>query len=233
MNDIIICRYKEDISWIDLINRSEYNVIIYNKGEELSVKNASVINVPDVGREGHAFLSHITDNYNNLSEFTLFLQGEPFEHCTNSFRHSCKILNDYESIKKASWIDFSSLASYSNFNNVTYKWLHDTRSIDLLKTLRTDVDGEMYLGDAFIREVSYDSISEAGRFSQDFFVSRPPYFDFIAGAQYCVSSNSLRSRTCDLWKKCKEYHEKFEKFPWAMERYWKFLYFNPEIKTVI
>lgn len=36
--------------------------------------------LPNVGREAHTYLTHIINNYDNLSEYVCFLQGNPFEH---------------------------------------------------------------------------------------------------------------------------------------------------------
>jgi threonyl-tRNA synthetase len=35
-----------------------------------------------VGREGHTYYWHICENYDRLSEYTYFLQGDPQDHCT-------------------------------------------------------------------------------------------------------------------------------------------------------
>lgn len=38
----------------------------------------------NVGREGHAYYKHIYDNYENLSYYTIFLQGNPFDTTDNA-----------------------------------------------------------------------------------------------------------------------------------------------------
>ena len=75
---VIIARYQEDITWSNNI----HNRIIYNKGKTIESK-ANVINIPNVGREGHTFAYHIVANYDNLADYTCFLQGNPFDHCAN------------------------------------------------------------------------------------------------------------------------------------------------------
>jgi hypothetical protein len=51
-------------------------VVIYNKGAELLLPfGAEQKILPNVGREGHTFLTHIIDNYASLKEVTIFLQG--------------------------------------------------------------------------------------------------------------------------------------------------------------
>jgi hypothetical protein len=73
---LVIARYKEDLGW-----EENYNSIIYNKGE--FIPNA--ISLPNLGREGHTYMYHILSNYNNLDEYTVFLQGNPFDHSRDLF----------------------------------------------------------------------------------------------------------------------------------------------------
>jgi hypothetical protein len=71
---IVVSRYKEDVAWVkelsDLDRR--ISVKIYNKHNG---ENA----LPNVGREGHTYVTHIVENYDSLDD-TIFLQGNPFDH---------------------------------------------------------------------------------------------------------------------------------------------------------
>jgi hypothetical protein len=76
--DLIVARYNEDISWVEKLDTDKFNFFVYNKGENnLSIPSISLINY---GRESQTYLHHIINNYNNLSEVSIFLQGDPFEH---------------------------------------------------------------------------------------------------------------------------------------------------------
>lgn len=70
----VIARYSEDLAWVKDL---QCHAIIYNKGDSL-VEGAVVL--PNIGRESHTYLTHIINNYSNLPEFTVFLQGSPFFH---------------------------------------------------------------------------------------------------------------------------------------------------------
>jgi len=39
-----------------------------------------IIEMPNIGREGHTYAHHIIKNYDNLDNYTIFLQGNPFDH---------------------------------------------------------------------------------------------------------------------------------------------------------
>ncbi len=78
----IIARYNESLTWAltELVNE---DVIIYNKGpDDLTYlpSNFKIIKLPNKGREAHTYFYHITNNYNDLSKRTVFLQGDPYEH---------------------------------------------------------------------------------------------------------------------------------------------------------
>jgi hypothetical protein len=75
---IIVARYNENIDW----TKQFENVIIYNKGNQLA-DNFNSIMLDNVGREGHTYYKYIYDNYDNLDEYTVFLQGNPFDHSPN------------------------------------------------------------------------------------------------------------------------------------------------------
>jgi len=72
--EIIVARYKEDISWLNNIKNIKYKSV-YNK---FYLEN---ISLPNIGREAHTYLYHIYNNYDNLSEINLFSQGDPIFHC--------------------------------------------------------------------------------------------------------------------------------------------------------
>ena len=76
---VIVARYNEDISW----TRNIDNCLIYNKGSPITNTKHSCIQLNNIGREGHTYLYHIINNYENLDDYTLFLQGNPFDHIDN------------------------------------------------------------------------------------------------------------------------------------------------------
>lgn len=78
MVEIVISRFNEDISWI---NGLSHKIHIYNKGEPCGF---DCIKMENVGREATTILYHIINNYDNLPEYTIFLQGNPFDHAKNT-----------------------------------------------------------------------------------------------------------------------------------------------------
>jgi hypothetical protein len=72
---IVIARYKEDISWTQYLTE---DTIIYSKGGPVET-NHKVIQMPNIGMGGATFWYHIIENYDNLADITLFIQGWPFD----------------------------------------------------------------------------------------------------------------------------------------------------------
>lgn len=89
--DLIISRYKEDISWITKLPNF-INPIVYNKFDT----NNDGFSLPNVGREGHTYLHHIIKNYENLSEINIFCQGNPLDHNPNIIEN----LSNHNKIKE-------------------------------------------------------------------------------------------------------------------------------------
>ena len=79
MLTVVVARYNESLEWTSNISNTRTKCIIYNKGSKLD-HIGPIIHLPNVGREGHTYLYHIINNYDNLSEYTMFLQGQPFDH---------------------------------------------------------------------------------------------------------------------------------------------------------
>jgi hypothetical protein len=75
--NIIIAKYNENLEWINYLDKS--NIIIYDKSNN-PIENS--ISRPNIGRDPETFLYHIIKNYDNLPDYLIFLQGEPFGHFT-------------------------------------------------------------------------------------------------------------------------------------------------------
>ena len=72
---IVVAKYKEDITW--LAHMKLKNVIIYDKsGDPIP----GAIPRKNVGREAETIFHYILENYYNLPEYVIFLQGDPFGH---------------------------------------------------------------------------------------------------------------------------------------------------------
>lgn len=97
--EIVVARYSEDLYWID---KYKNFTTIYNKGND---KIESSIPLKNIGRESHTYLYHIVNNYDNLAEYTCFLQGDPFDpHSPRLFGYLNYVLESNELIPDFFWI---------------------------------------------------------------------------------------------------------------------------------
>lgn len=71
----VIIRYNEDIAWAEYLT---YPAIIYNKGDYVTSKHP-VINLKNIGMFVASQLYHCVDNYDNLADWTFFVQGHPWD----------------------------------------------------------------------------------------------------------------------------------------------------------
>lgn len=117
MKNLVIARYNEDIEWVKNIN---FSYIIFNKGEDINIPHSKL---PNIGREADTYLNYIVNNYNNLSEYTILSQGNPFEHCKDFINKINSFNGGEDLIFLSDWIveedinGFPYATEYDLFNN--------------------------------------------------------------------------------------------------------------------
>jgi len=87
--EFVVARYKEDLSWVREFAENEVSIKVYDKGggdspayytdEQNNRHPLPTTHLENMGRETDTYLRHIIDNYENLSAYTVFLQGFPHE----------------------------------------------------------------------------------------------------------------------------------------------------------
>jgi hypothetical protein len=165
MVNIVVAKYKEDVEWTKKI---KHKVTIYDKSDspiEGSIK------LKNVGREGETFLYHIVNNYNNLDDVTVFLQGNPFEHLQVLVGWRA-LLTDEETnivVNKMN-AEINDNCDFTTFYQVLYNDVNGTNNIN------TQVPCMKYYG------VNYNN------------------FTVSPGAQYIVPKSYILSRPLEFWK---------------------------------
>lgn len=200
---IVIARYNEDIEWS---KKYSSNVLIINKGDNIEgIENQ--IFYPNVGREGHSYYKYIVDNYDNLDDYIIFLQGNPFDHTPNIIN----ILDNINDIYNKNKEDFMNILinTYINYtvincetNNYNNIYINDVKNSNFIYISQyinnTSIRTEEKLWEKCktIRD-SYEKIFDK-KIDDDL------KFIYGAGAQFLVSRESIL-------KHPKEYYEKFYK----------------------
>jgi len=109
---VVIARYKEDVSWADGI----VDAVIYHKSDTSCVSPHPVVPLANVGREGHTYAYHILTHYDVLDDYTVFLQGYPFDH---SPRLEQQLHEIRDRIAQGTQEDFQYLSSRVLFSNLS------------------------------------------------------------------------------------------------------------------
>ena len=134
--EIVLAYYNENIDWINTPPYNKYSVICYNKGTNKNIKIdnlKSMVYLQNIGRESHTYLYHIIQNYDNLSNITIFVMGSMsdttytkneklkllFENLNND--SSVFICQTYKNVKKDLYTftidDYTSTNSENNTKN--------------------------------------------------------------------------------------------------------------------
>jgi hypothetical protein len=74
-NQLVISRYDENLDWL-IKWKEQFDIVVYNKGKILNNNEFKYIEIPNYGREAYTYLYHIVNEYDNLYENTIFLQGK-------------------------------------------------------------------------------------------------------------------------------------------------------------
>lgn len=75
---LVISRYNENLNWLNDIPFSKYKNIIYNKGFNNDFYNndkSKIVTLKNIGKCDATYLYHIINNYDMLSEVTIFVTG--------------------------------------------------------------------------------------------------------------------------------------------------------------
>jgi len=120
---IVVAKYNENTDWCKFINSD--NLVIYDKSNNPVPGSISRRNI---GRESDTFIRYILDNYDNLPEYIIFLQGNPFDHfdykniSANTLEHNIQnlILNNTDTAPLFSNLYSESIKVYKGMNISEY-----------------------------------------------------------------------------------------------------------------
>lgn len=206
--DVVVARYKENIDWLYNIAeiKSIKNIYIYNKSNISSPShNKYIINtLSNIGRESNTYLHHIISNYNDLNDYTLFLQGNPFPHSPPGYH-----LNLENHIKQ---ISTTIPISLYPLNRVTIEHEHNE--------YRYHPSHPHGLFLAYFMNLLFDIQMDTAQ-----------TVEVCYGAQFCVPKKIIHSRPKDFYiyllKLVSRSQNSIE--PYIFERLWLYI-FNPNVK---
>ena len=106
--ELVIAAYDKDLSWVKSLN-DDVKITIYRKGINNNDDNEIFLEV-NKGRCVHSFFNHILTNYDNLSDYTFFVQDYPFDHWEKRIRFD---VHQYDTFDEG-MVQISSTWKFSN-----------------------------------------------------------------------------------------------------------------------
>ena len=196
--ELVVAWYKEDVSWIRQ-RGFESSTTLYAKGGgdvEARCSPSRTVELPNVGREGHTYLAHILQNYDDLADVTFFLQGDPVFHCPQIFD-----LVDRQRDANGASEEFPPMMNPGKLYTV-----HDFHCH--YWSQGRCVMQKMY------RELFVDGAVASSEFT------------FGSGAIMSVTRDGIRARSLAFWQRCMSYvdHHVDPQEGYALERIWGLLF---------
>ena len=223
---IVVARYQEDVApWVNKLVTKGYDVIVYDKGQsqlqsESFHSKCTIVRCENVGREAETWLRHITDNYDELADLTIFLQGSPYDHANIAPNDIDALVSTIDKTVN-DLNDFNSEAiACVPFGNMPL--LHEPRGqygLNSVEPYHAEIVKDM------------DCIPFALQNHEKWF--------FSPGAQYAVSRKAIHRTSLEMWRRwhkrvvaCKKTHwsecgdvySVDEIDAWTLERLWMYLF---------
>lgn len=168
MVKFVIAKYNEDVDWVKHL---QHSYIIYDKSDDTTINKPFYKSLKNVGREGETFLYHIVNNYDNLDEVTVFLQGNPFDH-------------------------LQSLSGWRVISDMSEKMI----VIDKMNTEITDDSGFATFYQVLYNVPNYTNNVNTKEACLKYYNKDYNHFTVCPGAQYIVPKQYILSRPLEFWK---------------------------------
>jgi hypothetical protein len=197
----VISRYKEDLNWL---NNATFQGLIINKGLDVKIGNSDFIieQRSNYGANQYDLCDYIYQNYEQLPDLMMFLQGNPFDHCSEhvlyhkvSLRQPC-FLDDAAFTAKPNSGWRRSLEIDGGFSEKNNSWyIAEVNKMVLNKFNFITCQFATY--DEFMSTIFQD-------------YSRLEWLRFSPGSQYIVSSCQCRRYTKNFWKILRDFIPRLE-----------------------
>jgi len=92
---LVTARYRESMDWL---KRIDFETLVYNKG--IDDIPHPYVKLRNVGHEADTYMHHIVANYHNLSDITVFCQGNPFDHGADFV----EVVNNTNDVDNVVWL---------------------------------------------------------------------------------------------------------------------------------
>lgn len=220
--EIVISAYDKPLDWIKKIN-SEIKISIYRKGDFLPLSDNEIKIEPNKGRCVHTFFNHIYSRYDDLADYTFFVQDYPFDHWGNLL----EILNsDISEIHKNASLTIDGYYGFHN-NFLGTAWqMHPSEQFKNGCVISCLSNGYPQDTNPNINVDKYWKILFSN--TQDV----PRCYEFIPGGHFVIKKEQVKIRSKEFYYKIINLLLNDENSPWMIERLECYI-FNKNFMTKI
>lgn len=249
--EIVIAAYDKSLEWTKDIN-SDVKITVYRKGNVLPLSDNEIYIEPNKGRCIHTFFNHIYSNYDNLSDYTFFVQDYPFDHWGNLLH----ILNsDVSEIEKNASLTIGGYYGYHNntlgtawnmtpslqfSNGVVISCFSDGYPQEKNQNINLDIYWKLFFSESCNPPTVYNFMPTG-----DFWITRQlnqiknkelykqiSIYEFMPGGHFVITKEQIRIRSKDFYKQIIDLLLNDDNIPWIIERLECYI-FNKNYKTNI
>lgn len=187
--ELVVAHYHESLNWLRKVPTA-ITKTIYSKAETpLEIPH---LTLPNVGREAHTYLHHLTTRYDSLADYTVFCQGKPFDHAYD-FHHKLR-----------------SFAS-GELPEASFKWLGHIIDTDT-------ADGQLYQD--WSKNTTGEGLN-LGLFHQELFgAPGPTAYPFVLGAQFIIRRDLVQRQPLEFYESALALTTTFPQSAHCYERMW-------------
>jgi hypothetical protein len=206
--ELVIARHQEDLRWVRRVPPS-FRVTIYNKGGKEAIPSGfpirdgmTVLNLPNIGREAHTYLTHLCNRYESLAATTVFCQGHPFDHAPDFHDSLVGLENSKGGASPFLWYGFLDESDDPLGRRLFVPWSKNPERRELA----------------------------TGRLFEELFRSpSPPMFYFRGGAQFAVERGAVLRNSLDFYRNALWLADSVPDAAHSYERLWDRLFGAPLI----
>jgi len=197
--EVVVCRYGEPLAWLRNLPRG-VRITVYDKSPDAAWPGS--VPLPNVGREAHAWLHHLTERYDSLAERTVFAQGHPFDHVPDMHPLIRGLATPEPRAEDFIWLGFLWETDDARGRPTFVHWTKNPE--------RRELDLE-------------------GFFQSLWGESAPKQVRYVGGGQFAVSRRAAHRRPRDFYAKARELAAKFPDAAHAFERTWDRVFLAPPL----
>jgi hypothetical protein len=213
--EIVVAAYDKNLDWLDFIN-SDIKKTVYRKGNILPLSENEILIESNAGRCVHTFFNHILKNYDNLSDYTYFVQDYPFDHWGNLI----EVINNQTDELLINMCSVNIENGYYGFHNNTlgtawqmYESIHHNGLIISCNNEGRPQDHAPYINVKLYWDILFQDIN-------------PEFYEFMPGGHFILTKEHAHKRSKDFYKIIVNTLENDIYAPWNYERLECYI-FNP------